>query len=1280
MKKSALLFTACLAVFAASCQKEEFAPQTNEGGKAGVTAVIETATKSAVSDAGVFTWSTGDEISVQYGDGKFYTFTNNDQPGKSAKFTLEGTAPEAEMGTLAYYPASESHTADAFSLVASYELNLTAPDTNAPMIGTYSEGKFTFKHLGGVMRFTIKDVPAGADKIVVSSETQDINGLYTVADGKIATLKSNGTKSTSFTFAALSGAKDITFYLPLPCISLNGIKIEVMAGDEPKASLTSAVVNVIEKGTLLLMPTLVVKGSNIEKVSDVGVEIESAEALEKVMESIKEDNPCVELTPDESVTEVTLSEAFTSDGTSQSELSLNYDEAPSELSIKEYTTGEPAVPAETSKGDVNVNIDGSIDGEVVVETPNMTTTFETTTSLAISKLTALTAKNTLVIGENVTVENLVIKGGNVVVNGKVSAWSSADGATGTITLGENAVVPTELPQGYDYDAESKESILRKVLLNGGSYTLTGDMKLASPLVVKATATLNLGGHKIIPAGTSLDAVEGTALTSSLVVIRRGAKLTVSGEGSIDTGNNESIYSAIVMTDTNDSGNSLAELVIDGSPEVKGYYYAIVGNGKRHNTKITIKDGTYSSYSKATSPSEAGLSLYHPQNGTLIVEGGKFSGFASAVEMRAGTLTISGGEFVSEASPEDKAANGSGSTMYGSAVAISQHDTDLNLNVNISGGIFTGVYALNEEDLENETGTENIKVSVTGGTFNGLVASENCSNFISGGTFTDPAALQYLAGNANITVDLKGQTFESENIEISGSNKNLTIKSTGSKGTINFGEEGNAAIALATKNSVLNIDNVILNVSKANKVLVCGSNETTTVGNTINITNTAINNTTVDGSGIQLKNNHILNLTGTDITHDYFGITQNGNYTGSKVTVSGGSISGKYTGIYLSNRENGVINTLNVDGATISSKEESAIEVKKTNITVTNSTLKSEATKQSYTFSAGGSGGVGYGIVLATYEEGRLYEGDVNEDIETSNTFELSASNPVNVYEYAGKPIETAEELAEYLTKLTDAGSGHAAINITRDITLKDGETWTPVKIEGYSGAGVITVNGNGHYIAGLSAPLFASGFAGNSGLIIRDLTIKDSKMAHTSGDQSMAGIFFGGCDSMEQIEFYNCHADNVTISGDDYVGGFIGWIGGYSKEGDGPVITDCIIKDCSVSNCTFTAGGSVGALIGHAGGNPNTNIDITDCEVSNCTFNQVESRIDKVGFAIGTVHEGQHTELTGVKVGDVQNTYALNGEDQGALTNMIGRFVPNSTGNLIIDGVEQVAFESESQK
>lgn len=269
-----------------------------------------------------------------------------------------------------------------------------------------------------------------------------------------------------------------------------------------------------------------------------------------------------------------------------------------------------------------------------------------------------------------------------------------------------------------------------------------------------------------------------------------------------------------------------------------------------------------------------------------------------------------------------------------------------------------------------------------------------------------------------------------------------------------------------------------------------------------------------------------------------------------------------------------------------------------------------------------------------------------------------------------KPVAmTAAELQAYITAFTVADSGDNVIKIGKDIVLKEGETWVPATIDGYHGAGVITVLGNGHTISGLNVPLFAGGFAGNSGIIVKDLTLDGVKINDAASGQGI-GAFVCNVDSMPTIELDNCHLTNSEIisTGGARVGGLIGWTSGYNKPNDGPVDTYIKITKCSVEGCTISAKGSVGGIIGHAGCNPATFHTITDCAVKNCVINSTDDGGWRVGVVVGTANVG---ELTINNITESGNTITQTGKTAPEHSNLYGRFVPGTTGKLFIDGVAQ---------
>lgn len=269
-----------------------------------------------------------------------------------------------------------------------------------------------------------------------------------------------------------------------------------------------------------------------------------------------------------------------------------------------------------------------------------------------------------------------------------------------------------------------------------------------------------------------------------------------------------------------------------------------------------------------------------------------------------------------------------------------------------------------------------------------------------------------------------------------------------------------------------------------------------------------------------------------------------------------------------------------------------------------------------------------------------------------------------------KPVVmTTAELRATLTAFTSAGSGDNVIEIGKDIVLKEGETWTPAKVDGYHGAGVVTVLGNGHKISGLNAPLFAGGFAGNSGIVVKDLTLDGVKINDATSNLGI-GAFVCDVDSMPTIELDNCHLTNSEIisTGGARVGGLIGWTSGYNKPNDGPVDTYIKITKCSVEGCKISAKGSVGGIIGHAGCNPATYHTISDCTVKNCVLTSTDDGGWRVGVVVGTANVGK---LTINNITESGNTITQTGKTAPEHSNLYGRFVPGSTGELVIDGVAQ---------
>ena len=264
-------------------------------------------------------------------------------------------------------------------------------------------------------------------------------------------------------------------------------------------------------------------------------------------------------------------------------------------------------------------------------------------------------------------------------------------------------------------------------------------------------------------------------------------------------------------------------------------------------------------------------------------------------------------------------------------------------------------------------------------------------------------------------------------------------------------------------------------------------------------------------------------------------------------------------------------------------------------------------------------------------------------------------------------VSSGDGLATLMDMVGLAGVGDQGVVFEKaakiDMSKHD---WTPIKVDGYHGADIMTFEGNGATITGLTAPLFAGGFAGGSGIVIKDLTIADSEI--TSANSQGIGAFVECADSMDEITLINCHLLNskIIINGESRVGGLVGWTAGYNKQNDGPVDSYITLEDCSVIGCELKAEGSVGGLIGHAGANAATFTTITNCIVKDNTLTSTDSGW-RVGVVVGTANNGQ------VKIEKItsENNVLTQGDESApeGQSNLYGRFVPAGTGTLVIDGV-----------
>ena len=209
-------------------------------------------------------------------------------------------------------------------------------------------------------------------------------------------------------------------------------------------------------------------------------------------------------------------------------------------------------------------------------------------------------------------------------------------------------------------------------------------------------------------------------TNSYAVFLYGNGNTATVDGGVVEGKSGGNAVYVQGADTDGGDNRATFILNDG--EIKG---AITGNGNSHYTNIVINGGSVTADNAA---------IYQPQIGNLTITGGTITGGNTGIEVRSGNVNISGGTITGNGANVSVTPSGSGTTVVGAALAISQHSTENDINVTITGGTFNGAMAVYEVDIQNDD-SDNIAIDIQNGTFNGAVDSENVTEFITGGTFT-----------------------------------------------------------------------------------------------------------------------------------------------------------------------------------------------------------------------------------------------------------------------------------------------------------------------------------------------------------------------------------------------------------------------------------------------------------------------------------------------------------------------------------------------------------------
>ncbi len=254
MKKLFLFMMPLLSVAAVSCVGEsEYAMSENKGTELTFVASIEneydssqeeTRTTLEITDnTAAVKWARKDKISILNSLDKFDEFTLSSGSGTTvAEFT--GTLTQgATAKDIAVYPAgnhSYQGSTLTVSLPSSYGSRSVAysGNTNAIMMAEADGNSLPFRHLGGLVCFTIVHVPAGTNEVSLTG--RGICGDFVVTDGIISKPEDAAYNTVSHVFSDFVPAEGTknrrTFYFPLPVGSYDKFTVNIIGDDAIRTS------------------------------------------------------------------------------------------------------------------------------------------------------------------------------------------------------------------------------------------------------------------------------------------------------------------------------------------------------------------------------------------------------------------------------------------------------------------------------------------------------------------------------------------------------------------------------------------------------------------------------------------------------------------------------------------------------------------------------------------------------------------------------------------------------------------------------------------------------------------------------------------------------------------------------------------------------------------------------------------------------------------------------------------------------------------------------------
>lgn len=639
-----------------------------------------------------------------------------------------------------------------------------------------------------------------------------------------------------------------------------------------------------------------------------------------------------------------------------------------------------------------------------------------------NSITATTSNNTLVIGSDVKVTTLTIEAGAVEIYGRVDNLIKEEGA-GDVkvwTVYTAAQLKKAVKATKKVVLGNNISTLTQIELNNGGSELEIDLngykitKFSAPLKIQ-NAKVSFTGKGTISASSQhvIQIVGSGTDVADYTVVSIGPDVTVSnGNGSTwgiwiekDAAGTYKNYGIVLNIEgsivTRDNGGAGAITINGTNTNTTGNVPVINFNG------ANIKFGNIGIYA-------AGYAEWNITNTNI-------EGKLSAIEVRAGKVTFNGGDYKATNTPFKIEANGSGTTISGAALGISQHTTNLPIDVVVNGGTFTGEYAIYEEDVQDDVARDQIKLTVNDGTYNGAIYSQNNPNAIVKGTYSDPAVLHYLAEGADVKIEMTAdneiasEVSVSQKAEINLNDHKLKVSayfstrgsgslaiSKGSIECVDPSQDGNNPQIRSYGSSHMSFDDVKM-TSNGSAVYVGEECNFTIKNSTIEAqvfgisTNASdseqnptinVDNCTITGNDPILVNIPCsLTVKASNLNGTMHGAVVRGGtatFTDCHISLNYPDNNAEFMANYFLNRNWGQGNTVNLAALTIGNKHATSYQYP-TNVSLVNTEVKVEGDYESYfpSLYAYANSGEGLGVTL-TYDENCTFTGETGMSYGSTN--------------------------------------------------------------------------------------------------------------------------------------------------------------------------------------------------------------------------------------------------------------------------------------------------------